>query len=42
VLDMRVAYAQGEIDGSLYTENLLEDYKNSLTADNGEGSEPAY
>lgn len=41
-LDKRTAYTQGEIDGSLYTENLLEDYKNSLTADNGEGSEPAY
>ena len=40
--DKRVLYIQGEIDGSLYTESLLEDCKNSLTADDGEGNNPAY
>lgn len=33
---------QGEIDGSLYTENVLEGYKKQLTSEDGEGSNPAY
>lgn len=38
----KVIYLQGEIDGSLYTENMLEEFKKQLTADSGEEENPAY
>mgnify|MGYP001589509593 CR=1 FL=1 len=37
----RVILIQGEIDGSLYTENLLEEYRKQLTSATGEEN-PAY
>jgi hypothetical protein len=38
---MKAIFIQGVIDGSLYTENILEEWKKQLTADSGEGN-PAY
>ena len=40
--EKKATFIQGEIDGSLYTENLLEEYKKQLTAEEGESNNPAY
>ena len=37
----KAIFIQGEIDGSLYTENLLEEYRKQLTSATGEEN-PAY
>ena len=38
----RAVFIQGEIDGSVYMENVLEDLRKQLTAEGGESNNPVY